>query len=94
MFDELLGEDKLVRKVERLMMTADKLIPDKSMELLPGKHEDFKSTTDDNESTTKVSMAKHNDHEMPPAKKQKQWELTIEDIKVVETGEELKSDHI
>ena len=33
------------------------------------------------------SLAKHNDHEMPPAKKQKQWELTIEDIKVVETGD-------
>ena len=89
-----LGEDELVCKVERLMMTADKLIPNKSVELLPGKHKDFKSTTDDNESTKKVSLAKHNDYEMPPAKKQKQWELTIEDLKVVETREELKNDHI
>ena len=40
------------------------------------------------------SLVKHNDHKMPPAKKQKQWELTIEDIKVVETGEELTNDHI
>ena len=42
-----LGEDELVCKVERLMMPADKLISDKSVELLPGKHEDLKSTTDD-----------------------------------------------
>ena len=96
MFDELFRRRQACRKVERLMMTADKLIPDKSVELLPGKHEDFKSTTYDNESTKKVpvnSLAKHNDHKMPPAKKQKQWELTIEDMKVVETGEELTNDH-
>lgn len=43
-----LGEDELVCKVERLMMPADKLISDKSVELLPGKHEDLKSPTDDN----------------------------------------------
>ena len=38
-----LGEHELVCKVERLMMTADKLIPDKSVELLPGKHKNLRA---------------------------------------------------